>query len=100
MRTRTGLIGFIATVQSVLFLAHFFLFQTWTFSPSGDQFPGARWIGLVLGLLSVSYVAASVLAFRYSDLALCAFYKAAAIWLGLPTIPFTDAACYLVILSV
>jgi len=100
MRTRTGLVGFIATVQSVLFLAHFFLFQTWTFSPSGDQFPGARWIGLVLGLLSVSFVAASVLAFRYTNPALRAFYKAAAIWLGLLTFLFLAAVSSWIIFAV
>src|SRR5258706_15831416 len=86
MRTRTGLVGFIATVQSVLFLVHFFLFQTWTFSPNGDGSPGARWVGPALGLLSVSFVAASVLAFRYTNPALRAFYKGAAFWLGL--LPF------------
>jgi predicted MPP superfamily phosphohydrolase len=91
MRTRTGLVGFIAIVQSVLFLVHFFLFQTWTFSPSGGESPGARWVGLALGLLSVSFVAASVLAFRYTNPALRAFYKAAAIWLGLLTFLFLAA---------
>jgi uncharacterized protein len=91
MRTRTGLVGFIATVQSVLFLVHFFLFQTWTFSPSGDGSAGVRWVGLAHGLLSVSFVAASVLAFRYTNPALRAFYKAAAIWLGLLTFLFLAA---------
>ena len=100
MRTRTGLIGFIATVQSVLFLVHFFLFQTWTFSPSGDESPGARWFGLALGLLSVSFVAASVLAFRYTNPALRAFYKTAAIWLGLLTFLFLAAVSSWIIFAV
>jgi predicted MPP superfamily phosphohydrolase len=100
MRTRTGLVGFIAIVQSVLFLVHFFLFQTWTFSPSGDGSPGARWVGPALGLLSVSFVAASVLAFRYTNPALRAFYKAAAIWLGLLTFIFLAAVSSWIIFGV
>jgi predicted MPP superfamily phosphohydrolase len=100
MRTRTGLVGFIAIVQSVLFLVHFFLFQTWTFSRSGDESPGARWAGLALGLLSVSFVAASVLAFRYTNPALRAFYKAAAIWLGLLTFLFLAAVSSWIIFGV
>jgi predicted MPP superfamily phosphohydrolase len=100
MRTRTGLVGFIAIVQSVLFLVHFFLFQTWTFSPSGDGSRGASWVGLALGLLSVSFVAASVLAFRYTNPALRAFYKAAAIWLGLLTFHFLAALSSWIIFGV
>jgi predicted MPP superfamily phosphohydrolase len=100
MRTRTGIVGFIAIVQSVLFLVHFFLFQTWTFSPSGEGSAGARWIGPALGLLSVSFVAASVLAFRYTNPALRAFYKAAAIWLGLLTFLFLAAVSSWIIFGV
>ena len=44
---------------------------------------GALWIKLVLGVLSVSFVAASLLAFRYTNAALRAFYRAAAVWVGL-----------------
>ena len=73
----------IAVIQSVLFLAHFFLYETWTFSSAGGDTPGAQWIKLVLGLLSVSFAAASLLAFRYTNAALRAFYRAAAIWVGL-----------------
>ena len=75
MRVRKGLIGFIATIQSVLFLTHFLLYETWTFSPAGSDTPGAVWIKLVLGFLSVSFVAASLLAFRYTNAAVRAFYR-------------------------
>src|SRR5271165_195646 len=83
MRARRGLLGFIVIVQSVLFLTHFLLYQTWTFSPAGNDPAGALWIKLTLSLLSVSFVAASLLAFRYTNPAVRAFYKAAAVWLGL-----------------
>src|SRR5882757_8832582 len=92
MRMRSRFIRFIAIVQSVLFLTHFFLYQTWTFSPAGSDSPAHRWAGLALGLLSVSFVAASVLAFRYTNAAVRVFYRAAAIWLGLLTFLFLAAA--------
>src|SRR6266571_5370956 len=88
MRLRKRLIGFIAIIQSVLFLTHFILYETWTFSPAGSHTPGALWIKLVLGFLSVSFVAASLLAFRYTNAALRAFYRAAAVWVGLVTFLF------------
>jgi predicted MPP superfamily phosphohydrolase len=88
VRLRKRLIGFIAIIQSVLFLTHFLLYETWTFSPAGSHTHGALWIKLVLGFLSVSFVAASLLAFRYTNAALRAFYRAAAVWVGLVTFLF------------
>src|ERR1700693_2522191 len=85
MRVRKNLIGFIAVIQSILLLTHYLLYETWTFSPVGSDTPGAFWIELVLGFLSVSFVAASLLAFRYTNAALRAFYRAAAVWMGLLT---------------
>ena len=83
MRIRKGLIGFIAVIQSVLFLTHYLLYETWAVSPAGSETTGAFWIKLVLGTLSVSFVAASLLAFRYTNAALRAFYRASAVWMGL-----------------
>src|SRR6266849_222951 len=82
---RRSLIGFIATIQFVLFLTHFLLYETWAFSPAGSNTHGELWIKLVFGFLSVSFVAASLLAFRYTNPALRAFYRAAAVWVGLLT---------------
>src|SRR2546426_437668 len=82
---RKRLIGFIAVVQSVLCLTHLLLYETWTFSPAGSDTLGALWIKPVLGFLSVSFVVASLLAFRYTNAALRAFYRAAAVWVGLLT---------------
>jgi len=81
--TRRRLVGFIAVIQFVLCLTHLFLYQTWTFSPVGSETHGALWIKLILGFSSVSFVAASLLAFRYTNAAVRAFYKAAAVWMGL-----------------
>ncbi len=89
MRSTTRFVGFIVVLQSVLFLTHFFLYKTWTFSsPATDS---QRWIELALGLLSVSFVAASLLAFRYTNAPLRMFYRGAAVWLGLLTFLFLAA---------
>ncbi len=90
MRRRIGIAGFIVVIQSVLFLTHFFLYQTWTFS-APSAVVNALWIRLIFGFLSVSFVAASLLAFRYTNPALRVFYRAAAVWLGLLTFLFVAA---------
>src|SRR5271154_4759489 len=89
--TRKRLIIFIAVIQSLLFLIHLFLYKTWTFSSAGDATPGAFWIKLALGVLSVSFVAASLLAYRYTNAPLRAFYRAAAVWMGMLTFLFFAA---------
>ena len=89
--TRKRLIRFVAVIQSLLWLIHIFLYQTWTFSPAGDAMPGAFWIKLVLGILSVSFVAASLLAYRYTNAPLRAFYRLAAVWMGMLTFLFFAA---------
>src|SRR5712675_220191 len=91
MRRRKDLIGFIAVIQSVLFLIHYLLYETWIFSPARSEIPGAFWIKLLLGVLSASFVAASLLAFRYTNAALRAFYRTAAVWMGLVSFLFLAA---------
>ena len=74
---------FIGIVQSILFLGHWFLYRTLV-----------RFFGLAspaifltlkvsLGLLSVSLVLTSFLAFRYSNLLVRLVYTASASWLGI-----------------
>ena len=100
MRVRTRLIGFIVILQSVLFLTHFLLYETWTFSPAGSDTHGTLWIKLALGFLSVSFVAASLLAFRYTNAALRVFYSAVAVWVGLLTFLFLGAVSSWIIFGV
>jgi uncharacterized protein len=84
MRRRLGITGAIVVIQVVLFLAHYFLYQTWTFSAPDSA--TALWIKIGLGVLSVSFVSASLLAFRYTNPVVRAFYRGSAVWLGL--LPF------------
>jgi predicted MPP superfamily phosphohydrolase len=100
MRVRKRLIGFIIVLQSVLFLTHLFLCETWTFSSAESGSHRALWIKLALGFLSVSFIAASLLAFRYTNPALRMFYRAAAVWLGLLTFLFLAAISSWIILGV
>jgi predicted MPP superfamily phosphohydrolase len=98
--TRTRLIRFIAVIQSLLFLIHLFLYKTWAFSPAGSDTSGAFWIKLGLGVLAVSFVAASLLAYRYTNAPLRAFYRAAAVWMGILTFLFFAAVFSWIIFGV
>jgi predicted MPP superfamily phosphohydrolase len=74
---------FVSIVQSILFLGHWFLYRTLVrfFEVAG---PGKLLtLKVVLGLLSVSLVLTSLLAFRYSNLLIQCLYTAAASWLGI-----------------
>lgn len=79
-------------MQSVLFAAHFLLYETWTFSPAGSD-PGPLWIKLAVGILSISFVPASLLAFRYTNLFVRVFYRIAAVWVGLLSFLFIAVVC-------
>jgi predicted MPP superfamily phosphohydrolase len=100
MRVKNGLIGLIVILQTVLFLTHFLVCETWTFSPAGNHIPGTLSIKLVLGFLSVSFVAASLLAFRYTGAAVRAFYRIAAVWVGFLTFLFIAAVFAWIIFGV
>ncbi len=89
--TRRRLFGFIVVIQSVLCLTHLLLYETWTFSPAVSATSGALWIKLALGFLSMSFVAASLLAFRYTNAVLRAFYRIAAVWVGMLSFLFLAA---------
>ena len=76
---RRSLAIFIVIIQSFLFLVHWFVYFTWT------RFwgPGNLKLQVVMTVLSVSFVSASMLGFRYSQAAVRLFYTVAVVWLGL-----------------
>jgi hypothetical protein len=100
MRVPKRLVAFIAIIQSVLFVIHYFLYETWTFSPAGSGALGALWIKVVLGFLSVSFITASLLAFSYTNPALRAFYRASAVWMGLLSFLFLAAVSSWIIFGI
>jgi len=100
MPARRRLTGFILTIQTVLFLGHFLLYATWRFSPLGGPAHSSLWLALTLGLLSVSFVAASLLAFRYTNAVVRTVYKVAAVWVGLLSFLFIAAILSWIIFGV
>lgn len=83
---------FVAIIQAVLLLAHWFLYDTWAFFWVAPDPPGISLSQVVIALLSVSFVAASLLAWRYYHFAVRLFYTVAAVWLGIASFLFL-AAC-------
>ncbi len=74
---------FIAIVQSILFLGHLFLYRTLVRFFGLASPAMLLTLKVALGLLSVSLVLTSFLAFRYSNLLVRLLYTAAASWLGI-----------------
>jgi predicted MPP superfamily phosphohydrolase len=97
MRRRKTFLTFIAIVQFVLFLAHYFLYQTWTFR-CVPAHPAA--LEASLGLLSISFVVASVLAFSYTSGPVRVLYKGAAVWMGFLSFLFLAALSSWVLLGI
>jgi uncharacterized protein len=85
---RKRIIVFLAVVQSILFLGHWFVYESWkTFW--GAPIPG---LALTVAILSITFLTASLLARRYSSALARAYYTAAAVWLGFFSFAFL-AAC-------
>jgi uncharacterized protein len=89
---RTRVVVFVAVIQSILFLAHWFLYETWKALWVTPGQPGNSDLQVALALLSVSFVTASLLAWRSSHVAVRVFYTMAAVWLGFLSFCFY-AAC-------
>ena len=93
MRKRIAV--FVIIIQSILFLAHWFLYETWTAFWGMPAEPPK--LQIVLALLSVSFVVASLLAWRSSNLVVRVLYRFSAVWLGTLSFCFLAAcACWAV----
>jgi uncharacterized protein len=81
---------FLSVFQSILLLAHFLLFETlvYVWKPRFNT----MLLAIVLAALSVSFLSASLLAFRHFNVFVRVFYKIAAVWLGIFNYLFM-AAC-------
>ena len=74
---------FIGTVQSILFLGHWFLYRTFI-SFYGITHPSKRWIfRILLAGLSMSLILSSFLSFHYSNFFIRNLYTASVSWLGI-----------------
>ena len=74
---------FVSIVQSILFLGHWFLYRTLVRFLGVTAPAKLLTLRVVLGLLSVSFVLTSFLAFRYSNVLVRSLYTTAASWLGI-----------------
>lgn len=90
MRARLAL--FLVIVQSILLLAHWFIYSTWVSFRGITQPDNIAWLRLAVAFLSFSFIAASLLAFRISNPVVRGFYRLAAVWLGAVNFLFL-AAC-------
>ncbi len=88
---RRRILPFIVIAQSILFLGHFFIYETLValIAPSPRATIALR---AAIAALSVTFVPASLLAWIYSNALVRAFYRVAATWLGTLTYVFL-AAC-------
>ena len=99
MRIRAGLIGFVIVIQTILLLTHFLIYKTWTFAPVNET-SALPWVQVTVGALSVSFLAASLLAFRFTNPAVRTLYRIAAVWLGIVSFLFLAACASWVVFGV
>ncbi len=83
---------FVAVIQAILLASHWFVYQTWAVFQQAPDPRGISILGITFAVLSITFVAASLLAWRYSELPVRIYYTAAAIWLGFFNF-FFFAAC-------
>ena len=95
--TLRRIVRFVATFQAILLLAHWFVYQTWEFFRPEPSLSGTAKLRATLFLLSISYMAATLLAHRYSNWLVHLFYTVAATWLGIFNFLFLGAwLCWLI----
>jgi uncharacterized protein len=90
---RKRIVIFLTMVQSILFLGHWFVYETWTaFQPEAAS--RSQEIPLLAGafaVLSMTFLTASLLARRYANSVVRAYYTTAAVWLGFFSFAFFAA---------
>src|SRR5258708_28843557 len=100
MRIRAGFIACATVIQSILFFTHLIIYKTWTFGSAGSETCAAPWLRVTVGMLSVSFLAATLLALRYSNPAVRTLYRIAAVWLGIVSFLFFAASASWVVFGV
>lgn len=73
---------FVGIVQTILFLGHWFAYETWTTLWGTPQGARLAILQISLGLLASSFVPATLLAHRYFNGPVRLFNRLASIWLG------------------
>jgi predicted MPP superfamily phosphohydrolase len=82
---RSRIVTFVIIMQLMMFLGHWFVYETWVRlceMPQGDDSNRLLALQITTAVLSVSFVTASLLAFRYAHIFVRWYYTCAAVWLG------------------
>jgi uncharacterized protein len=79
---RRRIILFIIVFQAILLASHWFVYRTWTTFQQAPDPPRVSALGVAFAVLSVTFITASLLAWRYSELPVRIYYMVAAVWLG------------------
>ena len=87
----------VSIIQAFLFFVHIALYATWTFFWGAPDSSHAVELRIALAILSLSFVAASLLAHQYFNPLVRAVYTIASVWLGFVNFFFLAAcACWIV----
>ncbi|HVB86795.1 MAG TPA: metallophosphoesterase [Candidatus Dormibacteraeota bacterium] len=73
---------FAAVVQVLLLATHWFVYETWTMLRAAPDPPGVSWLFIAAVALSFTFLTASLLAWRYANVAVRIYYTIASVWLG------------------
>jgi len=88
---------FVSVIQAFLFLVHLAVYSTWTFFWAAPDASRGLALPITLAILSVSFVAATLLAHQYFNPLVRAVYTIASVWLGFVSFFFLAAcACWIV----
>ncbi len=86
----------VSIIQAFLFLVHIAIYATWTFFWGALDSSRAMELRIALTILSISFVAASLLAHHYFNPLVRAIYTIASVWLGFVNFFFLAAcACWI-----
>jgi len=89
---RSRIVIFVAIVQAILLLVHWFIYRTWTVFWGPLEEPAQSALAIALEAMSLTFVPATLLAHRYFNSLVRALYRAASIWLGVLNFSFVAAA--------
>jgi predicted MPP superfamily phosphohydrolase len=104
------LVVFLTVFQTVLIVAHGVLFLTWVYfwaqrmqgeANTYDFSPFSHWRLLIaLAILSVSFVATSLIGFQFTNVVLRVVYRITAVWLGFVNYAFfSSVLCWVIYLA-
>jgi hypothetical protein len=91
-RLNSRILVAVSIIQSVLLLIHLFLYETWIALAGAPSHTWLRLLQLSFAVLSVSFLTSSLLAHRFFNRPVRAYYGLASIWLGFVNFAFAAAA--------